>query len=299
MNPWSGGGKAERFGILDAAGEAGIEVRILQEDDDLVELAKSAIAGGADAIGAGGGDGSLGLIAGLAVEHDIPFFCVPLGTRNHFALDLGLDRDDPLRALEAVRNGDELRIDYALANDRPFLNNVSLGVYAEAVHRDEYRDHKQRTIASVISEIGTENEGGTALRFSTPWGGRAQRTPMTLISNNPYTWSGPPDYGRRIRLDRGRLGIVGIGSGTTATGRWTRRVRRWKARSFSVEADGPVRAGVDGEALEFDSPLHLTIRPKALRVLVPAGTRPGYVPSRGSFVAEVTGLARLAGVAGD
>ena len=48
-----------------------------------------------------GGDGSLAAVAAVAIERDMPFVCVPFGTRNHFARDLGLDRDDPLGALAA------------------------------------------------------------------------------------------------------------------------------------------------------------------------------------------------------
>ena len=107
VNRWSGDGKAERYGLADAARDAGIRVIMLERGDDITQLARDAIDAGADAIGAAGGDGSLGLVAGVAIERDVPFFCVPVGTRNHFALDLGLDRDNPLTALDAIRNGEE------------------------------------------------------------------------------------------------------------------------------------------------------------------------------------------------
>ena len=45
--------------------------------------------------------------------------------------------------------------------------------------------------------------------------------------------------------------------------------------------------GLDGEALEFESPLDLVIQPKALRVLVPAATTPGYVPPGRTMAAEI------------
>ncbi len=299
VNRWSGGGKAEKFGIVAAAEAVGIRVIPLERGDNIVDLARTAIADGADAIGAAGGDGSLGLVAGVALEHDVPFFCIPVGTRNHFALDLGLNRDDPPSALAAISDGEEIRIDYGLAGDRPFLNNVSLGVYAEAVHREEYRDNKTETLAAVVSEMGTDEESGTALRFDTPWGGRAERVALTLVSNNPYVWSGLPDHGRRRRLDRGKLGIAAAGYGTTATGKAGSRVRRWEAETLHIEADGPIKAGVDGEAIQFESPLELRIRPKGLRVLVPVGTKPGYVPLRESVAAGIVGMASIAGVPED
>ncbi len=298
INRWSGGGKAETFGIADAAAAAGIRVIMLEPGDDIVELAQTAIRDGADAIGAAGGDGSLGLIAGVALEHNVPFFCIPVGTRNHFALDLGLDRDDPLAALDAIRDGDEIHIDHGIVGGRPFLNNVSIGVYAEAVHREEYRDNKEQTIAAVVAEMGADADAGVPVRFTTGRGGTAERTALTLVSNNPYTWSGPPDHGRRRRLDLGKMGVAAVGSGTTVDGDAARGVRYWETDRLVLEADEPIKAGVDGEAIAFESPLEIVIRPKGLRVLVPKGTRPGYVPPAEALAAEVVGLARLAGVPG-
>jgi diacylglycerol kinase family enzyme len=300
VNRWSGGGKAEQYGLAEAAREAGIRVIMLERGDDIVQLARDAVDDGADAIGAAGGDGSLGLVADVAMERDVAFFCLPMGTRNHFALDLGLDRDNPLSALDAIRDGEELLIDVGVAGGRPFLNNVSFGIYAEAVHRDEYRDNKEQTVASVIREFGEgEDEGGaTALRFSGPRGGKAERVAMALVSNNPYVFSGPPDYGRRLRLDAGRLGISAAGEGTAADGTAGRAMRHWEDDALRLESDGPILAGLDGEAVEFESPLDLSIRPRALRVLVPRGTRPGFVRPRDRVEAGLVGLARLAGVPG-
>ena len=298
VNRWSGDGTAEQFGLADAAREAGIRVIMLERGDDITQLAREAIDAGADAIGAAGGDGSLGLVAGVAIERDVPFFCVPVGTRNHFALDLGLDRDNPLTALDAIRNGDEILIDYGLAGDRPFLNNVSFGVYAEAVHRDEYRENKERTIAEVMREMRAGEDSGTAIRFTTPEGEQAERTAMTIVSNNPYVFSGAPDYGRRLRLDSGMLGISAAAEGTAADGSAGSGVRHWEADRLLLESDAPILGGLDGEALTFDSTLELVIRPRGLRVLVPAGTKPGYIPPREAIAAELVGLARLAGVPG-
>jgi diacylglycerol kinase family enzyme len=299
VNRWSGGGKAEHYGLADAAREAGVRVVMLERGDDITELARQAIDDGADAIGAAGGDGSLGLVAGVAVERDVPFFCVPVGTRNHFALDLGLDRDDPLSALDAIRDGDELLIDYALAGDRPFLNNVSFGVYAEAVHRDEYRDAKEKTIANVVVEMAQNEESGVPVRFATPYGEQVERTAMTIVSNNPYVYSGPPDHGRRQRLDLGSLGISTVARGTSAKGANESGIRHWQADKLVLTSDEPILAGLDGEAVQFESPLEVVIKPEGLRVLVPAGTKPGYVLPGEAVAAHLLGLSHLAGVPGD
>jgi diacylglycerol kinase family enzyme len=301
INRWSGDGKAEQVGLADAARDAGVKVIMLERGDDLSHLAHDAISGGADAIGMAGGDGSLGLVATAAVERGVPFFCVPVGTRNHFALDLGLDRDDPLSALGALDDGEEILIDYAVAGERTFLNNVSFGVYAQAVHRDGYREKKESTMAEVLAEAAESRDGQAALRYVTPDGERHQHAPLLLISNNPYRMTGPPDYGRRLRLDSGKLGVGAVtnfpetGDLRTMTLDQLRTLHQWEATSFRIESDETILAGLDGEALEFESPLDLSIRPKELRVLVPAGTRPGYVPVGEEIAAKILDLADLGG----
>lgn len=302
INRWSGDGKAEKYGLADAAGKLGVTTIMLERGDDLVQLAHDAISAGADAIGMAGGDGSLGLVAGVAVERGVPFFCVPVGTRNHFALDLGLDRDDPLSALAALQEGEEILIDYATANGRPFLNNVSFGVYAQAVHTEGYREEKASTITETVSEARADVEAQAALRYVTPDGRSHERAPLLLISNNRYHYSGYPDYGRRFRLDSGKLGVSAITNlpeGDVASMRLDeiRSLHEWETASYRIESDEPILAGLDGEALQFASPLHLKVQPKGLTVLVPAGTRPGYVPPGEVVAARLLDLSETAGLA--
>ncbi|MDJ0952334.1 MAG: diacylglycerol kinase family protein [Acidimicrobiia bacterium] len=302
VNRWSGDGKAEKYGLEAAARELGVTTVMLERGDDLVQLAHDAISAGADAIGMAGGDGSLGLVAGVAVERGVPFFCVPMGTRNHFVLDLGLDRDDPLSALAALRDGEVIHIDYATANGRVFLNNVSFGVYAQAVHTEGYREDKASTIATAISAASADVEAQAALRYVTPGGRTHERAPLLLVSNNRYHYSGPPDYGRRYRLDSGKLGIGAItdlpeGDVASMPLHEVRSLQEWETTSYRIESDEPILAGLDGEALQFESPLKLEIHRKGLRVLVPAGTRPGYVPPGEVVAARLLDLAETAGLA--
>src|SRR5690606_4473270 len=142
VNPRSGDGAAERAGLSESARERGIRVIELGPDDDLPDLARGAVRDGCDCLGMAGGDGSLALIADIAIEHRLPFVCVPAGTRNHFALDLGLDRNDPLAALDSFGEAVQRRIDVATVNGRTFLNNVSIGAYGEIVASEEYRENK-------------------------------------------------------------------------------------------------------------------------------------------------------------
>lgn len=301
INRWSGDGKAERYGLEAAASQAGVRTIMLERGDDLAQLARQAIDDGADALGMAGGDGSLGVVAAVAIERGVPFFCIPVGTRNHFALDLGLDRDNPLSALDAVRNGEEILIDHAVIGDRVFLNNASFGVYAQAVHQDRYRENKEETLLDVTTSAAGNPEAQAALRYVTPDGRTHERAPLLLVSNNVYHFSGAPDYGRRVRLDGGTLGIGAVTSLADADGEFLRTLdqlrtmHEWESTALRLESDEPILAGVDGEALSFESPLDIAIRPKGLRVLVPSGTTPGYVPLGEAVAASILDLATLGG----
>ena len=250
INRWSGDGKAEKYGLAEAAEKLGVRTMMLERGDDLAQLAHDAVSAGADAIGMAGGDGSLGLVAGVAAEREVPFFCVPVGTRNHFALDLGLNRDDPLSALAALDGGDEIRIDYAAANGRPFVNNVSLGVYAQAVHRKEYRAEKLETLQATVTAAATDRSSQAKMRYVTPDGRSHDRAPLLLIANNLYMYSGYPDFGRRLRLDSGKLGIGAITNlpeGDVASIRLDQisYLQEWETTSYRIESDEPILAGLD------------------------------------------------------
>ena len=153
MNPKSGGGKAERYHLVDECLARGIEPVVLQPGDDLLELASDVIARGADIIGMAGGDGSQALVATVASEHGVPHVCVPAGTRNHFALDLGIDRDDVVGALDAFQDGVERSVDLARVNGRVFVNNASMGLYAKIVQSQAYRDAKLKTAADMLPDM--------------------------------------------------------------------------------------------------------------------------------------------------
>jgi diacylglycerol kinase family enzyme len=153
VNPRSGGGRATRAGVAEQARERGIEVIVLDRHQSLGRLVRGAVAEGAEALGAAGGDGSLAVVAATALAHGLPFVCVPAGTRNHFALDVGVDRRDLVGALDAFTDGVERSIDVGEVNGRVFLNNVSLGIYGDAVRQPAYRDAKVRTQVETAAEV--------------------------------------------------------------------------------------------------------------------------------------------------
>jgi hypothetical protein len=203
INPRSGGGKAERFGLVDEARWRGVEPVVLRPGDDLLELAASAVSRGADVIGMAGGDGSQALVASVASAHGVALVCVPAGTRNHFALDLGLDRDDVVGALDAFAEAKERRIDLAEVGGRVFVNNVSLGVYADIVQSPEYRDAKVQTAAQLLPDLLGPGATHLDLRFIGPDGSEHASAQIIQVSNNPYTLSRLAGFGTRTRFDSG------------------------------------------------------------------------------------------------
>lgn len=275
-NPKSGGGKAERFHVAREARARGVEPVELHLGDDLGKLVREAIANGADALGVAGGDGTQAIVAAIAAERRLPYVCVPAGTRNHFALDLGVDRDDVVGALDAFTKGRERVVDLAEVNGRVFVNNVSLGVYAEAVQSAGYRDAKLRTLADTVPTVLGPGGEALDLRFTGADGRDHKTGAVVMVSNDRYRLGRVLGSGTRPRLDAGELGITVAGE--DASGGAKKRVEEWSAPSFEVRSDGPVAAGIDGEAAKLDPPLRFRTRPQALRVRI-APQHPGASPS--------------------
>jgi diacylglycerol kinase family enzyme len=307
MNATSGGGKVEKCDLRGECARRGIEPVLLAPGDDLRALAEDAVARGADVIGMAGGDGSQATVAAVAAARDVSFVCVPAGTRNHFALDLGVDRDDVVGSLDAYGDARQARIDLADVNGRVFVNNVSLGVYARIVASDEYRDAKLRTAASMLPTLLGPDAPPSGLRARMPGGGVVENPQIVIVSNNPYRLESLAGFGTRARLDSGVLGaaVVLLVSPTEvarfvaaeAAGQLDESPA-WQTvevPEFEVAADDVVAAGVDGEAVELSPPLRFLTRPRALTVripahhlgLSPAALRPGW--GRSTFL----GLARI------
>jgi diacylglycerol kinase family enzyme len=277
-NPKSGGGKAERFHLAEEARARGIEPIELKLGTDLEQLVRGAVDEGADALAMAGGDGSQAVVAMVAAEQGLPYACIPAGTRNHFALDLGVDRDDVIGALDAFVGGRERRVDLAEVNGRVFVNNVSLGLYAEAVQREGYREAKLRTILDTLPEVLGPEDKGLDLRWAGPGGPEHSSGAAILVSNNRYRLGRAVGSGTRPRIDDELLGIAIASAPVGGRSLFQRPWREWSAPAFEVDADGQVAAGIDGEAVTLDPPLRFRTLPAALRVRI-ATAHPGASPS--------------------
>jgi diacylglycerol kinase family enzyme len=274
VNPRSGDDRPSADDLVDAARAKDIATHVLRDGDDAAAIASSA---DATTFGMAGGDGSLAAVAEVALERGAPFVCVPFGTRNHFARDIGLDRDDPIAALDAY-DGQERRIDVARAGDRLFLNNASLGLYASLVHRREHHRRSRQAFARVRSWL-------IVLTHRKPLGitidGEPVETRLLLVANNAYALD-LPSVGERERLDEGllhayvieavsRRALMGlllraaVGDVEEAEG-----LVEWAARHLRVDLPNHrIHAAIDGEPAVLDAPLELELDARALRVLVP------------------------------
>jgi diacylglycerol kinase family enzyme len=283
MNPRSGGGKVARFGLKERAEALGAEVALLEGPGtvDVAALARKAVAGGADLLGVAGGDGTQALVAGIAAEHDLPFLVISAGTRNHFALDLGLDRDDPAACLEALTDGVEQRIDLGVIGGRTFVNNASFGAYAEIVESPAYRDDKRGTTLAVLPDLLSGHRGATLTARVGP--ATITGPQALLVSNNPYAGGDIAGLSRRARLDTGTLGVVAVTVDSAVRAvemLGGRGVTVLTTAEIVVDADAPeIPVGIDGETIMMATPVHCAIQPRALRVRVPRD-RPGIRPAK-------------------
>ena len=289
MNPRSGGGKVTKFQLKEKAEALGAQVALLEGPGmvDVAKLARQAVADGADLLGVAGGDGTQALVAGIAAEHDLPFLVISAGTRNHFAMDLGLDRDNPAACLDALTDGVEQRIDLGIIGDRTFVNNASFGAYAEIVESPAYRDDKTGTTLQMLPEILNGHKGA---KLTATAGDATITGPQALlVSNGPYELNDIAGLGRRARLDAGTLGVVAVTvnsalqAATLLRGARGQGLTTLTAEEVVVNAEVPeIPVGIDGETVMMPTPVRCTIRPKVLRVRVPRD-RPGVPPPRAAL----------------
>ncbi len=283
LNPAAGGVAALLSSLTRAAHERGMGVRVLEAGEDVRSAAVEVADGGAGSLAVAGGDGSVAAVAEVAVERGLPIVVVPAGTLNHFARDLGLDLIRPLRALDVFAAGrHERRVDVGRVNGRLFINNVSLGLYAEMLGDPGYRQDKLRVAQAKLQAVFSNPELRHALRITPPDEGPLESLVAVVVSNNPYEFARWEKFGQRHRLDTGTLQISVLDASTlyelekllagTLLGAIEFRpaLRHWTAERLETGVLGEVvRAGVDGEPITLQAPLRFEVESGALRVLVP------------------------------
>ncbi len=280
INLKSGGGKAERFHLVDECAQRGIQSVVLEPGQDWLQVVRDVAASGVDVLGMAGGDGSQAMVGTVAAEMGLPMVVVPAGTRNHLALDLGLDRDDVVGALDGYGEAVERTMDLADVNGHVFVNNVSLGLYAAIVRSEAYRDAKVDTTLATLPQVLGPQSTPFDLQFTGPDGLEHRGAHIIQISNNPYgtTFGG---RGSRPRMDTHQLGVVALvlakrGDAAAflaalASGHPARfgGLSSWSTPTFDVTSDASIEMGLDGESKVMDPPLRFSIRPSPIRVRLP------------------------------
>jgi diacylglycerol kinase family enzyme len=258
INPRSGADDPSSEDLVQAARAHEVDTHLLQPGDDAAGLAR---ASGASVLGVAGGDGSLASVAEVALELDAAFVCIPFGTRNHFARDVGLQRDDPLGALAAFDDDAiERRVDAARVGGRVFLNNLSFGAYAALVHRRERHRRRGEALARARALLLTARHRH---RVHARVNGEELVARVLLIGSNRYDIH-LFTLGERPRVDRGELQLWAAAGWLPHT--WQERI----APELTIELEAPrVRAAADGEPVTLEPPLVLESLPRALRLRLP------------------------------
>ncbi|MFE4703596.1 diacylglycerol/lipid kinase family protein [Streptomyces sp. NPDC056738] len=290
-NPRSGGGETARFDLIKQAKGMGAQVWSTSAEHDATSLARLAVQEGAEVLGVAGGDGTVSAVAAVAAATDRPLLVVPAGTRNHFARDLGLDIRNPVSSLSALFDGIPTRVDLGVVGPHVFVNNVSFGLYADALLEPGYREDKARTLASVAPDYFTGRQWVEA-DVDTPRG-TISLPQVVLVSNNPYHIATPRYLGRRFTLTSGLLAGIVLKRPTDTPPDLLRHLRgellrrqphpgapddaaiTWTAASITLQGRGrQLHAGIDGEPVTLPLPVTCEARPGGLQVLLPRD-RPG------------------------
>ncbi|MBI2768475.1 MAG: diacylglycerol kinase family lipid kinase [Burkholderiales bacterium] len=259
-------------------------VKLVRSGADILDTVRQAVAGGAQTVVAGGGDGTVSAVASALVGSDTVLGVLPMGTLNHFAKDLRI----PLAQDEAVANianGRVLAVDAGEVNGRTFINNSSLGLYPDIV-RD--REQLQRRLGHGKWRALLQASIAAARRYPALtarievqdriW---ERRTPFVFIGNNEYTMEGF-QIGERPTVSDGRLSLY-VAQRTGRFGLLRLALlalfsRLDQARDFDIATAQEfvvhtrhkrLRVATDGEVTLMETPLRYRVRPGALRVIVP------------------------------
>jgi diacylglycerol kinase family enzyme len=280
INPKSGDGRATKAHLADIAKSQGISAIVMQPGQDLVELAETALRNGAQVLGISGGDGSLGVLAGVAMKHNVPLVVLPGGTRCHFARDIGLNPETIIDALAGFQ-GVERRVDVGIIGERVFLNNASFGLYAHIIGHEDYRENKLDVTTRITRDLISSEQPYYALQFRDGAGKAWRHAAQVLVGVNRYETFKLDELGKRKRLDEGILQMIAIRAldnrllkllgGSIDLARSNPAISQWTSREFTVsDPSGQVRVGIDGESVTLPSPVRVHIKPQALRLMVPA-----------------------------
>jgi YegS/Rv2252/BmrU family lipid kinase len=265
--------------------QAGVPVRVelVQAGMDVEALAREAVRQGADAIVAGGGDGTLRAVAAALAYTDTIMGILPVGTWNHFARDLHI----PLNVTEAARTlltGESAAVDLAEVNGRVFINNSHIGLYPSfRFHRQYAEQHGKAPWRAILwaALMVFRRRPAYTLRFHMDDRAIRRRSTFIMVANNEHAMEGYR-LGTRAAMTEGhlyvyimrprsRLDWIRIAL-SVILGRFSRQRHFDVYRTRELWIEGrQKRLGVslDGEIAIIETPLHYRTLPRAIRVIVP------------------------------
>ena len=266
--------------------QAGLDAQItaFRRGEDVREFARQALKSRPPVLVAAGGDGTLSALADVVRGTDTALGIVPTGTLNHFAKDLGIPLD-PAQAALAIARGRRIRVDVGEVNGSCFLNNASLGLYADMVRhrrRQQRRLRRSKRTAMLWATLAVLHRSPLLeLRLELDDRVRHCRAPFVFVGNNDYELEGF-DIGTRRRLDAATLKVYTTrrdstgGLVTLALRALFGRLRQAddfmesSVRSLRVESRRRrLLVATDGEISSMETPLEFRIVPRSLQVVVP------------------------------
>ncbi len=275
-------GMRRRLEEIFAAAGARADITVAATPDDVGRLAQSAAAEDYDLVVAGGGDGTVNLVASALVGTGKQMGVLPLGTLNHFARDLNIPLDFDA-AVENLLSGSPLAVDVGEVNGRIFVNNSSLGLYPTIVHEREKRQRlgSGKWPAFVWAAIlALRRYPFVSVLVSVDGKDLTTRTPFVFIGNNEYVME-LFNIGRRERLDAGELSLYmtkqmgRLGLLRLALRALFGRLRKdedffaTRSRALTIDVRSRARVARDGEVELLETRLEYRVKARALRVVVP------------------------------
>lgn len=275
---------AEAMAVFAEAGHE-LQCHVVGGGDVLATIEKFSADPTVEAIIAAGGDGTISSAAAIAHRSGKILGVLPAGTMNLFARALGVP-PDIRKALHAVAKGNVGQVDLATANNRPFVHQFGVGIHARLVRIRNgmvYRSRVGKMLASLRAIAAAAlNPPRFEVEFEDDSGRQKRIVSGIAVSNNPLD-DGPVPVAQR--LDSGRLGVYFATTVTTRelislvidvlVGRWRANPQVSELESASLILHFPrrkreVHAVIDGELIELERDVELTILPQALSVILPA-----------------------------
>jgi YegS/Rv2252/BmrU family lipid kinase len=265
--------------------ESGVHAsfHIVEPGREIADVVQDATNSDATVIVAGGGDGTISLVASCVAQKEKILGVLPLGTLNHFSKDLEIPQE-VIDAVKIISFGEIREVDIAEVNGRYFVNNSSIGLYPRLVLTRERRQRlgygkwgaalwalTRMVRWSPFQNVKLELDGNELRR----------KTAFVFVGNNEYEMD-IFNIGTRERLDGGKLSIYLLHrSGRTGlfllvlrtifgTLKQASDFEEFRTDQLTIETRRTrMLVALDGEVARMESPLEYKIHPRKLRVLVP------------------------------